>query len=73
MSVLKDIEKLVKESGNQDLKDSVDIVKDETQKPKWNKKLMTIGLNAIKGVANGFVVEGLMTLVEKATVMLGAC
>ena len=73
LSVLKDIEKLVKESGDQDLKDSVDIVKTETQKPKWNKKLMTMGLNAIKGVANGFVVEGLMTLVEKAIVILGAC
>ena len=73
LSVLKDIEKLVKESGNQDLKDSVDIVKAETQKPKWNKKLMTMGLNAIKGVANGFVVKGLMTLVEKAMVILGAC
>lgn len=73
LSVLKDIEKLVKESGNQDLKDSVDIVKAETQKPKWNKKLMTMGLNAIKGVANGFVVNGLMALVEKAIVMLGAC
>lgn len=73
LSVLKDIERLVKESGNQDLKDSVDIVKTETQKPKWNKKLMTMGLNAIKGVANGFVVESLMTLVEKAIVILGAC
>lgn len=73
LSVLKDIEKLVKESGNQDLKDSVDIVKDETQKPKWNKKLMTMGLNAIKGVANGFVVKGLMALVEKAIVVLDAC
>lgn len=73
LSVLKDIEKLVKESGNQDLKDSVDIVKAETQKPKWNKKLMTMGLNAIKGVANGFVVKGLMAMVEKAIVMLGAC
>ena len=73
LSVLKDIEKLVKESGNQDLKDSVDIVKAETQKPKWNKKLMTMGLNAIKGIANGFVVKGLMTLVEKAIVILGAC
>lgn len=73
LSVLKDIEKLVKESGNQDLKDSVDIVKAETQKPKWNKKLMTMGLNAIKGVANGFVVKGLMALVEKAIVILGAC
>ena len=73
LSVLKDIEKLVKESGNQDLKDSVDMVKAETQKPKWNKKLMTMGLNAIKSVANGFVVEGLMTLVEKAIVILGAC
>lgn len=73
LSVLKDIEKLVKESGNQDLKDSVDIVKDETQKPTWNKKLMTMGLNAIKGVANGFVVKGLMALVEKAIVILGAC
>lgn len=73
LSVLKDIEKLVKESGNQDLKDSVDIVKAETQKPKWNKKLMTMGLNAIKGIANGFVVKGLMTLVEKAIVVLGAC
>ena len=72
LSVLNDIEKLVKECGNQDLKDSVDIVKTETQKPKWNKKLMAMGLNAIKGVANGFVVEGLMTLVEKAIVMLGA-
>ena len=38
-----------------------------------NKKLMTMGLNAIKGVANGFVVKGLMTLVEKAIVILGAC
>lgn len=73
LSVLKDIEKLVKESGNQNLKDSVDIVKAETQKPKWNKKLMTMGLNAIKGIANGFVVKGLMTLVEKAIVMLGVC
>ena len=73
LSVLKDIEKLVKESGNQDLKDSVDIVKAETQKPKWNKKLMTMGLNAIKGVANGFVVKGLMAMVEKAIVVLGAC
>ena len=73
LSVLKDIEKLVKESGNQNLKDSVDIVKAETQKPKWNKKLMTMGLNAIKGIANGFVVKGLMTLVEKAIVILGAC
>lgn len=73
LSVLKDIEKLVKESGNQNLKDSVDIVKAETQKPKWNKKLMTMGLNAIKGIANGFVVKGLMTLVEKAIVMLEAC
>lgn len=73
LSVLKDIEKLVKESGNQDLKDSVDIVKAETQKPKWNKKLMTMGLNAIKGVANGFVVKGLMALAEKAIVILGAC
>ena len=73
LSVLKDIEKLVKEFGNQNLKDSVDIVKAETQKPKWNKKLMTMGLNAIKGIANGFVVKGLMTLVEKAIVMLGAC
>lgn len=34
---------------------------------------MTMGLNAIKGIANGFVVKGLMTLVEKAIVMLGAC
>ena len=73
LSVLEEIEKLVKESGNQDLKDSVDIVKTETQKPKWNKKFMTMGLNAIKGIANGFVVKGLMTLVEKAIVMLGAC
>ena len=73
LSVLKDIEKLVKESGNQNLKDSVDIVKAETQKPKWNKKFMTMGLNAIKGIANGFVVKGLMTLVEKAIVVLGAC
>ena len=73
LSVLEEIEKLVKESGNQDLKDSVDIVKAETQKPKWNKKFMTMGLNAIKGIANGFVVKGLMTLVEKAIVMLGAC
>lgn len=73
LSVLKDIEKLVKESKNQNLKDSVDIVKAETQKPKWNKKLMTMGLNAIKGIANGFVVKGLMTLVEKAIVMLGVC
>ena len=73
LSVLKDIEKLVKESGNQNLKDSVDIVKAETQKPKWNKKLMTMGLNAIKGIANGFVVKGLMTLVEKAIVILVAC
>ena len=73
LSILNDIEKLVKECGNQDLKDSVDIVKAGTQKPKWNKKLMAMGLNAIKGVANGFVVEGLMTLVEKALVMLGAC
>ena len=73
LSVLEEIEKLVKESGNQDLKDSVDIVKAETQKPKWNKKLMTMGLNAIKGIANGFVVKGLMTLVEKAIVVLGAC
>lgn len=73
MSVLEEIEKLVKESRNQDLQDSVDIVKAETQKQKWNKKLMTMGLNAIKGVANGFVVKGLMTLVEKAIVMLGAC
>ena len=73
LSVLKDIEKLVKESGNQNLKDSVDIVKAETQKPKWNKKLMTMGLNAIKGIANGFVVKGLMALVEKAIVILGAC
>ena len=73
LAVLKDIEKLVKESGNQNLKDSVDIVKAETQKPKWNKKLMTMGLNAIKGVANGFVVKGLMALVEKAIVILGAC
>lgn len=71
LSVLEEIEKLVKESGNQDLKDSVDIVKAETQKPKWNKKLMTMGLNAVKGVANGFVVKGLMALVEKAIVMLG--
>lgn len=73
LSVLEEIEKLVKESDNQDLKDSVDIVKAETQKPKWNKKLMTMGLNAIKGVANGFVVKGLMAMVEKAIVMLGAC
>lgn len=73
LSVLKDIEKLVKESKNQNLKDSVDIIKAETQKPKWNKKLMTMGLNAIKGIANGFVVKGLMTLVEKAIVMLGVC
>ena len=73
LSVLEEIEKLVKESGNQDLKDSVDMVKAETPKPKWNKKLMTMGLNAVKGVANGFVVEGLMTLVEKAIVILGAC
>lgn len=73
LSVLEEIEKLVKESGNQDLKDSVDMVKTETHKPKWNKKLMTMGLNAVKGVANGFVVEGLMTLVEKAIVILGAC
>lgn len=49
------------------------MVKAETHKPKWNKKLMTMGLNAVKGVANGFVVKGLMALVEKAIVMLGAC
>lgn len=73
LSVLEEIEKLVKESDNQDLKDSVDIVKAETHKPKWNKKLMTMGLNAVKGVANGFVVKGLMAMVEKAIVMLGAC
>lgn len=73
LSVLEEIEKLVKGSRNQDLQYSVDIVKAETQKPKWNKKLMTMGLNAIKGVANGFVVKGLMTLVEKAIVMLGTC
>ena len=73
LSVLDEIEKLVKKTGNQDLKDSVDVVKAETQKPKWNKKLMTMGLNAIKGIANGFVVKGLMTLVEKAIVILGAC
>ena len=73
LSVLNEIEKLVKKTGNQDLKDSVDVVKAETLKPKWNKKLMTMGLNAVKGVANGFVVKGLMALVEKAMVILGAC
>lgn len=37
------------------------------------KKLITMGLNAIKGVANGFVVKGLMELIEKGIELLPSC
>lgn len=49
------------------------MVKGESKKQSWNKKLMSMGINAMKGVANGFVVEGLMELVDKGIALLSAC
>lgn len=34
---------------------------------------MSMGLNAMKGVANGLVVEGLMELVDKGISLLSVC
>lgn len=65
LSLLDEIDKLICNVTNNDLKDSLELVKVESNKQSWNKKLMSMGLNAMKGVANGFVVEGLMELVDK--------
>lgn len=73
LALINDIEKLISNVANNDLKDSLELVKVESKKPSWNKKLMSMGLNAMKGVANGLVVEGLMELVDKGISLLSVC
>lgn len=73
LALLDEMDKLISASNNDDLKDSIELVKSETKKSSWNKKLITMGLNAIKGVANGFVVKGLMELIEKGIELLPSC
>ena len=73
LALLGEMDKLISASNNDDLKDSIELVKSETKKSSWNKKLITMGLNAIKGVANGFVVKGLMELIEKGIELLPSC
>lgn len=73
MTLLDEIEKLISNVNNKDLKDTLEMVKGESKKQSWNKKLMSMGINAMKGVANGFVVEGLMELVDKGIALLSAC
>lgn len=73
LSLLDEIDKLICNVTNNDLKDSLELVKVESNKQSWNKKLMSMGLNAMKGVANGFVVEGLMELVDKGISLLSVC
>lgn len=71
--LLDKIDKMISSLHNKNLSDSLNLIRTETMKNTWDKKLITMGLNAIKGVANGFVVEGLMELVEKGISMLSAC
>lgn len=73
LTLLDEIEKLISNVNNKDLKDTLEMVKGESKKQSWNKKLMSMGLNAMKGVANGFIVEGLMELVDKGIALLSAC
>lgn len=73
LALINDIEKLISNVANNDLKDSLELVKVESKKTSWNKKLMSMGLNAMKGVANGLVVEGLMELVDKGISLLSVC
>ena len=63
--ILDKIEKIVTDTKNQELEDALYAVQDETKKKSWNKKLITMGLNAMKGVANELAVSGLMELIEK--------
>lgn len=65
LAILDKIEKIVRDTKNQELEDALYAVQDETKKKSWNKKLITMGLNAMKGVANELVVSGLMELIEK--------
>lgn len=44
------MDKLLSNVNNDDLKDSLELVKTESKKKSWNKKLMSMGLNAMKGV-----------------------
>ena len=73
LTLLDKIDNLLSNTENNDLKNYLDSVKAESKKKTWNKKLMSMGLNAIKGVANGFVVEGLMELVDKGISLLSNC
>lgn len=70
LTLSKKIDKLLSNVNNDDLKDSLELVKEESKKQSWNKKLMTMGLHVMKGVANGFVVKGLMELVDKGISLL---
>lgn len=73
LALLEKMDKLLSNVNNDDLKDSLELVNAESKKKSWNKKLMTMGLNAMKGVANGLVVEGLMELIDKGITLLSAC
>lgn len=73
LALLEKMDKLLSNVNNDDLKDSLELVNAESKKKSWNKKLMTMGLNAMKGVANGLVVEGLMELIDKGITLLSTC
>lgn len=56
------MDKLLSNVNNDDLKDSLELVKTGSKKKLWNKKLMSMGLNAMKGVVNGFIVPIIVAL-----------
>lgn len=59
-----------KDINNKDLKESIQIISDECKKPTWNKKILRMAFNAIKGIATGIAANQLTPVVTSALALL---
>lgn len=69
-AILAQIEELVQEEGDSEMNEVYTAIQQEVEKNSWGKKTLKMALNALKGIANGVIVNKITPLVDEVLALL---
>lgn len=70
LEIVKQIEKLTKKGTDEQIKQALLVIQEETKQTKWRKHILEFALDIIKSVAVNITTEAILPLVSKAASLL---
>ena len=70
LDLISKIEDELESLNNDNIKNSISLIKEETKKEKWDNKLLSVSLNSISGMLSGVVANVVTPLIQQCLSML---